>query len=258
MQWMTLFNKEMTENWRNKKWIWVPLVFILLAITDPLSTYYMPQIIDAVGGLPEGTIIEMPEPAPAEVVAMSLGQFSSFGVLIIVLTSMGTIAGEIKNGVAELILVKPVAYKNYISAKWAAHLLLILVAFAVGMFASWYYINLLFGDLSFTSFLFILLFYGTWLLFVVTLSIFYNTFFKTPGLVAFFSILTIVVMSIVTQIFGTYLEWSPNNLSNYIFEMVRADDISSQLVGTSIVTVAISIVLLILSIYIFKTKELIQ
>ena len=37
-----LLRKEGLENWRNKKWIWVPLVFILLAIMDPITNYYLP------------------------------------------------------------------------------------------------------------------------------------------------------------------------------------------------------------------------
>lgn len=76
MQWMTLFQKELLENWRNKKWIWVPLVMILISIMDPLTTYYLPQIIDSVGGVPEGTTFELPEFAPPEVMMMSLSQLS--------------------------------------------------------------------------------------------------------------------------------------------------------------------------------------
>src|SRR5690625_838412 len=108
MQWRALFKKEMLENWRNYKWIWVPLVMILLAIMDLITTYYLPVIIESVGGLPEGAVLEMPTLLPSDVIMMSLGQLSSLGVLIIVLMMMGTISGEIKSGVSELVLVKPI------------------------------------------------------------------------------------------------------------------------------------------------------
>src|SRR5690625_2437539 len=149
MQWMTLFKKEMLENWRNFKWIWVPLVITLLAIMDPITTYYMPIILDSVGGLPEGAVFEIPEPHPNEVIMMSLNQLSSLGVLIIILMSMGTIAGEIKSGVAELVLVKPINYFNYITSKWAALLFMVWMALIIAMTTSWYYINLLFGEVLF-------------------------------------------------------------------------------------------------------------
>ena len=253
---MTLFQKEMLENWRNKKWIWVPLVFILLAIMDPLTTYYMPQILDAVGGLPEGAILEFPDFSTGEVIMMSLSQLSSLGVLIIVLISMAVIAGERKSGVSELILVKPVSYSNYITAKWTALLLLVLVSFTVGMLGSWYYINILFGELSFKEFLSIVVFYGSWLTLVVSVLIFYNTLVKTPGLVAFLSILTIMSMSAITQVFNHVLEWSPNNISSYILVMLESGEIPSELIGATVVAIVLSIGLLIGSVFVFQSKEL--
>lgn len=256
MQWITLFKKEMLESWRNYKWIWVPLVIILLAIMDPISTYYLPQIIDSVGGLPDGTNIEMPTPLASEAVMMSLSQISSLGILVITLMSMGTIAGERSSGVSELILVKPISYFNYITSKWASLLLLTWISLGVGMIASWYYINLLFGKLSFTSLLLVILFYGLWLTLVITLSIFYNTLFKTPGLVAAFTIITIIGMSVLTSIFGKYLTWSPNNLSGHIQEMLLLHEVSTDLVATTIITLVCIIALLIGSLFVFEKKEL--
>ena len=141
MQWKTLFKKEMLEHWRNYKWIWVPLVIILLAIMDPITTYYLPLILESVGGLPDGAVIEMPTPLPRDVIMMSLGQLSSLGVLIIVLMMMGTISGEIKSGVSELILVKPVTYLNYITSKWASFLLIVWVALFVALLLSLIHIS---------------------------------------------------------------------------------------------------------------------
>jgi ABC-2 type transport system permease protein len=255
MQWMTLFQKELLENWRNKKWIWVPLVIILLSIMDPITTYYLPQIIDSVGGM-EGAVFELPEYAPADVMMMSLAQLSMLGVLVIVLISMGTIAGERKSGISELVLVKPVSYLNYITAKWVAYLVLVWVSLFLGLLVSWYYINLLFGDLSFGDLMVTVLFYGIWLTLVVSLSIFYNTLVKSSGLVVFFTILTIMVMSITTNIFNHVLDWSPNNISGYIIEAIKVGEVGNDLIITGVVTIGISILLVLLSGQIFKHKEM--
>src|SRR5699024_8594001 len=201
MQWRILFKKELLESWRHKKWIWFPLVMILIAIMDPITTYYTPKIIDAVGGMPDGTVIELPDFTPDEAVMMSLGQLSTLGVLVIALMSMGTIAGERKSGAAELVLVKPVSYANYITAKWASLLVLVWSGLVIGMFVSWYYVNILFGDLSIMVFLHIVFFYVMWLMLVVTLSIFCNALVKHQGIVFFLTIITIMAMSFVTQIF---------------------------------------------------------
>lgn len=256
MQWTTLFKKELLENWRNKKWIWFPLVMILLAIMDPLTNYYLPQIMEATGGLPEVTTMDLPDYTTPEVIMMSLGQFSSLGVLVIVLISMGTIAGERKSGVSELILVKPVSYRNYITAKWAALMVLVWGALLLGMLVSWYYITILYGGLSFANLLFVVLFYGIWLTLVVTVSIFYNTLFKSVGAVGFLSILTIMLMSLVTKLFGKFLNWSPIHLSDHILNMLMTEHVSSELIATALVTLAITIILLTVSIFTFKTKEI--
>ncbi|WP_174615959.1 ABC transporter permease [Virgibacillus ihumii] len=256
MQWVTILQKELIENVRNIKWIWVPLVMILIASLDPVSSYYLPQIIEAVGGMPEGTEIQLPEFKPSDIVMMSLSQLSSIGVLVIALISMGTISGERRSGVSELILVKPVSYINYITAKWASILLLTLTATSLGILASWYYVNVLFGELSFGMLVKIIFFYGLWMTLVVSLSIFYNTLFKTPGLVAFLTLASILLMKAVTAIFAHVLEWSPNNISSYIHEMIVSGNIPAELTGTFVETITLIILLLAASIFTFKRKEM--
>lgn len=256
MQWKTIYRKEMLEYWRNFSWIWMPIVFIILAIMDPLTTYYMPIILDNVGGLPEGAAIEIPEIAPAEALMMSLSEFSMFGVLIINLITMGTIAGERKSGVVELILVKPIHYATYISSKWAAKLTLILFSLFSGLLISWYYVNLLFGDISLLALIQTSVFYALWIIFIVTVAIFFSCLFKSSSIVLAASIGSLLGMFSVYTIFSHKLIWFPNSLSTHIHEMLQTGVISNDLWITSIITVVSSIVLLFFSFYIFQKKEL--
>ncbi|WP_254901697.1 ABC transporter permease [Thalassobacillus devorans] len=256
MQFLTVFKREMLESGRNFKWIWVPLVFILLGLSDPLSTYYLPQIIESVGGLPEGASFDIPTPPPHDVLMMSLAQFSQLGVLVISLMSMGLIASERKSGVAELVLVKPVKYSTYVSAKWTATSVLVLVSLFAGLLASWYYVNLLFGDISFLHLLATWFFYGLWLLFVISISVFMNSLFKVPGLVGFMTIVLVILTSIVTTVLNHILDWSPAKLSPYIRMMLSEGNISGDLWATALITIGISIALLAAAIYTFRTKEM--
>ncbi|WP_245544972.1 hypothetical protein [Lentibacillus jeotgali] len=144
---------------------------------------------------------------------------------------------------------------NYITAKWASFALLILISFSLGMLASWYYINLLFGELSFGTLLLVLFFYGLWLLLVVSLSIFYNTLFKTPGLVAFLTIATVILMGLGTTIFSHVLEWSPNRISNYIQQMIVTGNVPSDLIGAAIVTVIMIVLLIVASVFTLRKKK---
>jgi len=255
MQWRTLFKKEMVGNWRDRKWIWIPLVFILLTIMDPITTYYLPQILEVVGGIPDGTILEFPTLTGTDAIMMSLSQLSSLGVLIIALSSMGVISGERKSGVAELILVKPVSYSTYITSKWVALLVIIWSAYLVSMLAAWYYIGILYEFIPVTDFLTSLFFYGLWLTLVASLLIFYNAICKTPGLVAFLTIATLLLMSVITMVFNENVSWSPNNLSSHIQMMLVSGEIPTALYGAGGVAIGLSVVLIILAINIFSKKE---
>ncbi|WP_017473737.1 ABC transporter permease [Amphibacillus jilinensis] len=249
---VTLLKKECLESWRQFSWFWVPIVFILLAIMDPLTTYYMPTLLDAVGGLPEGTIFEMPDVTAADAMMMSLSQMSMFGVLIIILLTMGTISGERKSGVAELILVKPVNHSLYITAKWLAKLILFLSSFIIAMLSSWYYINLLFDTITFTDWFYMVVFYSLWIGFVVSLTIFYNSFSNKPGLVAAKTVGTLVMMALVNSILFHRLPWFPNNLSTHIGQMLNEGRLSQELWATAIILALLNGLLLFCSFATFR------
>ncbi|GGF24390.1 putative transmembrane protein YxlG [Halobacillus andaensis] len=257
MQWLTVFNRESLEAWRNFKWIWVPLVFILLGLMDPLTTYYMPQILDAVGGLPEGAIIDIPSPPAVDVLMMSIGQFNMLGVAIIVLISMGTIAGERKSGVAELILVKPIRYSTYVTAKWMNYSLICVTAVSAGMLSSWYYVSLLFEEIPFGHVLTAAAFYSLWIIFIVTVNIMMNTLVKVPGVVAFLTIAFLIALQIIGQIFQYAANWIPSLITSYIGEVLTTGNIPEELWWTSLVTVGLIITLLVIASYTLKNKEVV-
>ncbi|QED48268.1 ABC transporter permease [Cytobacillus dafuensis] len=255
-QWMVLFNKELVEMSRNFKWIWVPIVFILLAVKEPLTLHYMPQIIDALGGLPEGAVIEIPVPSASEVLIAILGQFNTLGVLIIVLTSMGIIAAERKSGVAAIILVKPVSYASFVTSKWTAAMLLMWVSYFIGYVASWYYVVILFEAVPFIDFFQSFLLNGIWLSFVLTMTIFINSFNKSPGVVGFISIAIIILLSLLSSLFSRWIEWSPSLLPTYTSTFLLNNEIPDNVLSAVIVAIIGMIILLICSISIFRRKEL--
>ncbi|MFB1050911.1 ABC transporter permease [Paraliobacillus sp. JSM ZJ581] len=256
MQWRTIFRKEMLEYWRNFSWIWVPIVFIILAIMDPLTTYYMPIILDKAGGLPESAVFEMPDISAVDAFMMSLSEYSMFGVLVIVLITMGAIAGERKSGVVELILVKPVHYGTYISSKWAAKLTVVLASASIGLLTSWYYVSLLFGDIPFVLIIQAIFFYSLWFVLVITITIFFSCLFKSSSAVFGTSIVTLISMSAIYRVFSHKLSWFPNSLSGHISEMLQTETISNSLWGASMITIASTLIILSISIHIFRKKEL--
>lgn len=100
MQWTTLMKKEMLQFWRNKQIIWVPLVMAILAVMDPITYYFLPEILELSGGLPEGAVFEIPELTANDSFLLGVESLNFMGVMLLLLISMGAIAAERKSGVA--------------------------------------------------------------------------------------------------------------------------------------------------------------
>ncbi|RAV17675.1 ABC transporter permease [Paenibacillus contaminans] len=255
-QWMTLFGKEMMEMKRNAKWLWVPLVFLALGIMQPVTTYYMAQILENMGGLPEGTVIEMPVPAPEQVLVQTLSQFSSVGVLIIVLASMTVVSGERASGVAGMIMLKPVPHVSYITAKWAGLLSLTFVSFAAGYGGAWYYTNLLFGYVDMGRVGLSFLVYGLWLAFIVTLTVLLSSSLKGSGGIAFMAIAAAMGLSIAGGLFAKYMRWSPSKLADHAGLLLTQGKGGAGFALCLIVSFALIAALIVCSVRIFKSKSL--
>jgi ABC-2 type transport system permease protein len=255
-QWLTLFQKEILEMWRNFKWIWVPITFILLGVSEPLTSYYMKDILDSLGGLPEGTVIDIPLPTAGAVLASGLSQYSTIGVLIIVLGTMGVIAGERKSGVAAMILVKPVSYFSYVTSKWAGSLLLVWFSLFIGYLSTWYYTGQLFDWVPVGEFFQSYILYSLWLTVVLTVTVFFSASLLAPGMAGFISLALALVVSIISGALSHLLEWSPSQLTSYASALLTAGELPDETLPASLLAVLIITVLLWLNVVIFKKKEL--
>lgn len=257
-QWTVLYRKEMMEMVRNYKILWIPIVFILLGVMQPVSAYYMPEILDTFGGLPEGTILEMPTPTGAEVLMQVLSNYGMLGVLILVLSAMGVVSSERQSGVAGMVMIKPVPYSSYILSKWAGLITITLISLFIGYLASWYYTSLLIETVAFDRTLQSAVIYSIWLVFVITLTLFFSTLMKGNGSITFITILVVFAFSTITTILEKYMKWSPATMTKHSGQVLLSRELATNFWLAFIITMAIIIVLLLSSIQIFKQKELLE
>lgn len=169
-----MIKKEFLEMLRNYKLIIVPLVFMFLGAMQPITYYYLPDILK-MATLPEGAIMQFPPPNPYETMYSVYGQFSQLGLFILVLISMGTVTNEVKSGAAENILVKPISYKNYILSKWIAYFSLTVLSILLGTLIGWFYTSQLIGATSIQIILKATIIYILFMLFFVALSLFLSS-----------------------------------------------------------------------------------
>lgn len=254
-QWLTLYRKEMLEMTRNAKWIWVPLVFIIIGVMQPVTTYYTPQILESMGGLPEGAIIELPAPSQQEVIAKTLSQFGTIGVLILVLASMAVVSGERQSGVAAMILVRPVPHASYITAKWAGVQTLALASFVCGFSSAAYYTIILFGDIAVARLAQAFAAYGLWLAFIVTVTVFLGSWLRSSAAIAFVSLIAAVALALASGLFERYMAWNPAMLSNHAAAIVTQGQALGSFALCAWSTVCCIVLLLAGGVRLFKSRS---
>ncbi|OCT11592.1 hypothetical protein A8709_06975 [Paenibacillus pectinilyticus] len=254
-QWMTLYRKEMLEMSRNAKWIWVPLVFIIIGAMQPVTTYYTPQIIKNMGSLPEGAVIQIPIPSPQDVIVSTLSQFGTIGILILVLVSMAIISGERQSSVAGMIMIKPVPPVSYITAKWAGIQTLTLVSFACGFTAAAYYTVQLFGKIEVVPLMQSFAVYGLWLVFIVTVTVVFGTWLRGSAAIAFAGIATAIVLTVAGGLFKPYMAWSPFMLTNHAAALVSQGQLSDNLVLCILSSLLLIALLLAGGVQLFRNRS---
>lgn len=255
-EWWLLYRKEMLEMARNYKWLWVPVVFLLLGVMGPVSTYYMPQILNTAGGLPEGAVIEIPTPSGAFVLAETLSNYGLIGLLILVLAGMGIVSGERNSGAAILVLVKPVRYANYITSKWAAFTTLSVASVTLGTLASWYYTDLLIGSVPAQAVLNALLIFALWLALVFAAVVFCSAALKSPAAAACLTLLSAAFLSVLTSILSGWMTWSPARLPSHAASVLIDGQPMPSLGLNAALAAALTIALLIGAVQSLRNKEL--
>lgn len=255
-QWIVMYKKEMLEMGRNFKWLWVPLVFVLLGIMQPVTTYYLPQILESAGGLPESAVIEIPMPTGGQAMAEVLGQYGSIGLLILVLAGMAIVAGEKQSKTIGLIMVRPVTYASFITAKWAGFVTITWAALFAGCLAGWYYTDLLIGSVDVMNVVLGTLVYGLWLTFIVSLTVLMSTWLKGNSAIAFLTLVLVIGLSALTGLFGTYMQWSPARLPQHAASLL-VDGSTGQWFVLSLSVTLISIMMtLLIAVMVLKRQPL--
>ncbi|MGB2991522.1 MAG: ABC transporter permease subunit [Paenisporosarcina sp.] len=248
---VVLFQKEWRENTRNFKILWIPLVFIFFGLSEPLTSYYLPQILEAVGNLPEGAVFPFPDFTPAQVIMATMGQYQFIGMLVLVLGFAGTISRERKNGTGTLLYVRPISYFSYFLSKWKVIGTIALISVWLGLLTTWYYAELLFGNVAAADFFAFAGTYSVWILFVVTIVVAMSAWLPTGGAAAV-SLLFVLVLQIVDSLLGAYWTISPWKVTIYATEWLTGSPDASDFWWSIAVTLIAIVALMIFGVWMSK------
>ncbi len=248
-----MLKKEFIEMFRNYKILIIPIVFMLLAAMQPVTYYYLPDILKY-ATLSEGAIIQIPTPSPSETVYSIYGQLNQVGLLILVLISMGSIINEVKSGVAETILVKPIAIKNYILSKWIAYFTLTIFSTFLALIVGKYYTTQLIGPTTWSIIFKSTLIFILYLLFFIGLNLLLSSILNSGIAAGGITILIAITLGIISS-FSLKFWFLPSYLLNISNGILFEQSLDNW--GLSIIfTVLYILTMFYLSIFFFNKKEL--
>ncbi|MFC5528869.1 ABC transporter permease subunit [Cohnella yongneupensis] len=253
--WLLLFRKEMIEGARNYKWLWIPLVFAIFGISNPVTSHFLPEILKSSGVTEEAAKL-IPEPTSAEVIVKSLSQYGSMGLLVLALAFMGIVAAERQSGSMIMVLVKPVSHVSYVTSKWAAMNVITLAAVAAGQLGTWYYTRLLFEDIALRAVLISGVVYALWLVFVNTITLLLSCVMKSLAGIAFVAVAAAACLTLLTQLLKGAMRWSPSRLTAEAGRIVQEGQASGSL--WLILSVTVLLIALMLALAVTASRRLIR
>ncbi|MES1041935.1 ABC transporter permease [Peribacillus simplex] len=252
-----LAKKEFVQMVREYKVIWLPLVFIFLGITQPVVSYYLPSILEALGGS-QGITIDpsMAAQKGGEVLASTLGsQFDQLGIMIIIVSTMGVVQSDKANGMLAFILTRPVTVGSYISGKIISNYLFVAFSVALGYSVSYLYAVFLFTSVDFADLIVALLFYLLWILFIVSFTMMISTIFNSQGIIALISIVFLLGCRIIVGLSPAMDNVNPASMSKHAMEVLILGTVDSQAIWGALAALALTAVaILVTNIWISKKK----
>lgn len=241
-QFTVLAKKELVQMIREMKVIWLPLVFIFLGVTQPLMNYYLPEILEMLGG-GQGITIDpsLTIESGSEVLASTLGsQYDQLGIMIIVISIMGIIQSDKASGMLAFILTRPVKEGAYIGGKIFSNYLFVAFSITVGYIISYIYTYFLFTEVPFTHVIIALLYYLIWALFIVSFTTMISTIFNSQGVIALISIVFILGCRVIVGLNPVLDNINPASMSNYAMELLVLGTLNTSVIWSVFIILILS------------------
>jgi len=249
----TLLAKEFREQWRTWKMIVFLAVFLITGIISPVLAKYTPELLKMIPNLPAGLANIIPTPTLADSVAQYLKNTEQFGILLVILLTMGVMAQEKERGTAAMLLTKPVSRSAVVLAKWLAGMSIVVAGLIADGLACLAYTAVLFEPIPFGAFwalnLLLLVYLGVYL----TVALMASTLARTQTIAAVGAFGGLIVLAILGSI-PRLSDYMPGQLVNWGNSLVLKGDANAW--PALIVSAGIIVLALVIACLRFEREEI--
>ena len=251
-----LIKKELMESLKGKKLLALIILCVFFALLAPLTAKFMPAIMEQVlkGQDTGGITIQIQEPTYLDSYRQYFKNFSQMGILIIMIIFMSTVSGEKTKGTAILVLTKCVSRHSFILSKYSASIIIFLVSYLVSIGVYLYYTFLLFNQVFDESTLPAFLFFGLFVVFMLSLTLFASTIANSTGVSALILFSSFFALNILNAL-PVIKNYSPMTLAGFNYPISQGNPYGEYM-NNIVAAVVLSVLLVIASIITFKKQEI--
>jgi len=249
-QLIILLKKDLMELFRTKKFLIILILLGIFALTSPLFAKMTPEILKLLG---DDIQITMLDPTIVDSYIQFVGNLSQMGIFAFIIAFSGLIVNERKKGLLTNLLNNGVTKANFILSKVISQKIIIVIIFLISIILFEFYNLILFEEMfpknSIISHIALFIYF----MFIIAVTNFFSTISKSKmiGLImSFLVVFSIMIFDLVS--FGKYL---PNYLLSISIGVLGDGTVLDYAYINMGITLAISLLLVILSIKMCKNKE---
>jgi ABC-2 type transport system permease protein len=253
-----MLKKETVENIRKSRFFVIGIVFVLFAITSPLTAKYLPEIVSFLLNFSDDALripIEFPEPTVYDSYIQWYKNLSQMGILVLIFAFMGMVSDEKSSGSVILVLTKAVPRHTFILMKYLSAAVVLFVTLITSFFVFYYYTFVLFDQRpALSAFTGLFLFY-LFSLFILAVTLFSSTLSKKTSISALIALSGYFAMSILSAL-PFISDYFPTRLTQAAYEISAGVSDMTDFSRSIFVAIAAIVLLNAVSIMTFKKQEL--
>jgi ABC-2 type transport system permease protein len=194
MNFITVFRKEMQEQWRTYRFLIIAAVLAAFGLASPLLAKFTPELLKAIPGVPPELLAAIPAPTVTDAITQYVKNMSQFGILLALLVTMGVVVQEKERGTAAFFLTRSVSRETFLLAKYAALSITFIASLALAAVGCWYYTLVLFVPLAWGPFLalngLMLVVFSVYM----SLALLASTIARTNGVAVGLAVMTLIML----------------------------------------------------------------
>ena len=252
MNFITVFRKEMLEQWRTYRFLIVVAVFAAFGLASPLLAKFTPEMLKAIPGVPAGILATFPAPTLADAITQYVKNMSQFGILLALLMTMGVVVQEKERGTAAFFLTRPVSRETFVLAKFASMTVTFIASLSIAAIGCWYYTYVLFEPLAWGPFLALNGLMLIIFLVYMALSLLGSTLARSNGVAVGLAFIALIVIGLGGSL-PTIGDYFPGRLFSWgVTLMLGGTDAAWPALGISLGIIAAA---LIIACIVFRRQE---